>query len=317
MPPEISVITCSHNPRPDYLAQVLDALREETLAQARWEYLLIDNSSQEPLGSRVDLSWHSNARHIREEKLGLTHARLRGIREAAGDILVFVDDDNVLDADYLEQVVHVAREWPRLGAWGGQTRPGFESDPPDWTRQYWSRLVIREFDSDRWSNQPSQADTMPCGAGMCVRKSVVDYYAELHANGQRNILMDRTGNSLVSGGDSDLAICACDIGLGMGLFTSLRLTHLIPPGRLTEDYLASLLEGLAYSAIVLDSFRSSNGLLRRKLSTVLADYARLAIREGRERRFFRAIRRGEDKAVKVLRNVKQIPEPRAERERPG
>jgi glycosyltransferase involved in cell wall biosynthesis len=299
----VSVITCSHNPLPDYLTLVLNALKRQTLDQRRWEYLLVDNSSADPLEGRVDLRWHSNARHIREEKLGLTHARLRGIREAAGNILVFVDDDNVLDADYLEQVVHVADEWPRLGAWGGQTRPGFESEPPAWTKQYWSRLVIREFDSDRWSNQPSQADTMPCGAGMCVRRSVADYYAELHANGQRNIVMDRVGDSLVSGGDSDLAICACDIGLGMGLFTALKLTHLIPASRLTEDYLARLLEGLAYSSIVLSSFRSSNGNSSgRKLSASLADMARLAIRDRRERRFFRAIRRGEEKAAEALTN---------------
>ena len=309
MTAEISVITCSHNPRPEYLELVLGALREQTLAKSRWEYLLIDNCSQEPLEAGVNLSWHSNARHIREEKLGLTHARLRGIREAAGEILVFVDDDNVLDADYLEKVVQVADEWPRLGAWGGQTRPGFESEPPDWTRQYWSRLVIREFDSDRWSNQPSHADAMPCGAGMCVRKSVADYYADLHANGQRNIVMDRAGDSLVSGGDSDLAICACDVGLGMGLFTSLRLTHLIPAGRLTEDYLARLLEGLAYSSIVLGSFRSTRSTASlngkssgRKQLTKLADLARLLIRNRRERRFFRAVRSGEEKALEFVRS---------------
>jgi glycosyltransferase involved in cell wall biosynthesis len=300
---QVSVITCSHNPRPDYLQQVLDALKDQTLAKSRWEYLLVDNVSDEPLAKRVDVSWHPSSRHIREEQLGLTHARLRGIREAEGEILVFVDDDNVLDADYLEEVVRVGRKWPRLGAWAGQTRPSFESEPAEWTREYWSRLVIREFDSDRWSNQPSQADTMPCGAGMCVRKLVAEHYAALHANGQRPIVMDRLGDSMMSGGDSDLAICACDIGLGMGLFASLKLTHLIPAGRLTEEYLAGLLEGLAYSSIVLSSFRSSNGRPpARSLSTSLADLARLAVRDRRERVFFRAVRRGEEKAAKALTN---------------
>src|SRR6266480_2219380 len=148
----ISVITCSHNPRPDYLKQVIEALKNQTLAEQHWEYLLVDNLSDEPLAARVDLSWHRNARHIREEQLGLTHARLRGIKEATADILVFVDDDNVLDSDYLEQVTRVANAWPILGAFGGQVRPRFEEPPPEWTRQYWSRLVIREFDDDRWSN---------------------------------------------------------------------------------------------------------------------------------------------------------------------
>jgi glycosyltransferase involved in cell wall biosynthesis len=300
---ELSVITCSHNPRPDYLNQVLDALRNQTLDEQRWEYLLIDNASDEPLRSRFDVSWHQNSRHITEEKLGLTHARLRGIRESAAELLVFVDDDNVLDPDYLEQVLRISAEWPILGTWGGQTRPGFETTPPDWTRNYWSRLVIREFDSDRWSNQTSAAEAMPCGAGMCVRRSVADYYVQLHHDGRRKIVMDRMGASLLSGGDSDLAMSACDIGLGMGLFTSLNLTHLIPSSRLTEDYLARLLEGLAYSGIVLDSFRPSNGHHGpRKLSTSVADVARLLIRNRRDRRFFRAVRNGERKAAEFLDN---------------
>lgn len=303
MQPLLSVITCSHNPREEYFTKVLDALERQTLDKQYWEYLLIDNASATPLSTRLDLSWHPHARHINESELGLTHARLRGIVESTGEVLVFVDDDNVLDADFLERALEIGAEWPRLGTWAGQTRPGFETPPPDWTRAYWSRLVIREFDSDRWSNQPSDADAMPCGAGMCVRRSVADYYLELHRTGQRNVMMDRAGSSLISGGDSDMAICACDLGMGMGMFASLKLTHLIPPDRLTEDYLVRLVEGLAYSSLVLNSFRpSSNGhSSKKRLSTQAADVARLLTRNRRERRFFRAVKRGEERAAKLLK----------------
>jgi hypothetical protein len=138
---------------------------------------------------------------------------------------------------------------------------------------------------------------------MCVRKAVAGYYSDLHASGQRSVVMDRVGNSLVSGGDTDLATCACDVGLGVGLFTSLKLTHLISAFRLTEDYLIRLIEDLAFSSIVLNSFRSTNGGPRsRKLSTLLTDLVRLMIRSRRERRFFLAVKRGEARAVKFLTN---------------
>lgn len=303
MDPRLSVVTCTHNPRSNYLGKVIEALKAQTLEKDRWQYLLIDNASDEALAGAIDLSWHRGARHVREEKLGLTHARLRGIGESIGEILVFVDDDNVLDPDYLEQVEKIADKWPLLGAWAGQTRPGFEAPPPDWTREYWERLVIREFDRDRWSNQPTDDRAMPCGAGMCARRKVADYYAHLHATGRRQFLLDRAGESLISGGDSDLALCACDIGLGMGLFTSLKLTHLIPQARLTEDYLVKLAEGLAYSSVLLHSLRSTNGVPSSpKLTTAAADFARLLIRNRRERRFFRAVRSGERKAVELLTN---------------
>src|SRR5271154_1339560 len=98
---EVSVIICTHNPRLHYLRRTLDALAEQTLPKDRWELLLIDNMSREPVSSAWDLSWHPNARHVREEALGLTNARLRGIRESKGEYLVFIDDDNVAAADYL------------------------------------------------------------------------------------------------------------------------------------------------------------------------------------------------------------------------
>ena len=298
--PQISVLTCTHNPRADYLEQVLTALRHQSLDEEQWEFLLIDNYSEEPLADRVDLSWHPHARHIREEQLGLTHARLRGIRESTGDLIVFVDDDNVLDPDFLERALATYQEWPILGAWAGQTRPGFEAPPPEWTRRYWSRLVIREFNDDRWSNLRTADEAMPSGAGMCVRRSVADFYLSLHDEGHRTVVMDRLGSSLLSGGDTDLAMCACDMNLGVGLFSSLKLTHLIPKDRLTEDYLAKLLESLAYSALVLESFRSANLPAPRGRTTALADTVRLLFRSRRERRFFRAIRRGEDQARRFL-----------------
>jgi hypothetical protein len=118
-------------------------------------------------------------------------------------------------------------------------------------------LVIREFDHDVWSNLPRLPQSMPCGAGLCVRRAVAQRYVNLHDSGKRSFQFDRNGKSLLSGGDNDLAACACDLGLGVGLIAALKLTHLISPDRLTEDYLTRLAEGIFFSAVVLGYFRSS------------------------------------------------------------
>jgi glycosyltransferase involved in cell wall biosynthesis len=76
---KVSAVICSHNPRPEYLARALAALRKQTLPLAEWELLLIDNASAEPLAGRFDLTWHPNGRIVCEEKLGLSHARARGV----------------------------------------------------------------------------------------------------------------------------------------------------------------------------------------------------------------------------------------------
>src|SRR4051794_23863795 len=93
---DASVIICTHNPRSDYFARVLEGLRNQTLPLQRWELLIVDNASPVPLASTWDISWHPTGRHIQESELGLAPARRRGIQETSADLIIFVDDDNVL-----------------------------------------------------------------------------------------------------------------------------------------------------------------------------------------------------------------------------
>ena len=88
-----------------------------------------------------------------------------------------------------------------------------------------------------------------------MRGEVARHYLMLHETGQRSFQFDRMGRSLLSGGDNDLAACACDLGLGLGIMASLKLRHLIPPERLSADYLARLVEGIHFSSALLDHSR--------------------------------------------------------------
>jgi glycosyltransferase involved in cell wall biosynthesis len=298
----LSVIICTHNPRPDYFQRCIGALREQRLSGDQWELVVVDNRSDEPLADRIDLSWHPHAHRVREESLGLTPARLRGIRESSGDLLVFVDDDNVLDGDFLEIALRTMEDRPFLGSWSGQCRPAFEQAPPEWTRRYWGNLVIREFDKDVWSNLPRMPQSMPCGAGLCVRREVAVHYLDLHESGKRSFQFDRNGKSLLSGGDNDLAACACDIGLGVGLISSLKLTHLISSERLTEDYLVRLCEGIFCSAVVLDHFRSpDSGSTSYKIRW--HEPVRALLARGPHRRIQFACLRGRRRGLKLVASL--------------
>ena len=127
---DASVIICARNPRPHYLARVLDALRRQQLPYDQWELLLVDNASERPLAARSDISWHINGRHIRENELGLAAARRCGMKEALADLLIFVDDDNILAENYLSEALKIKQEWPTLGTWGsGTIVPEFECQP--------------------------------------------------------------------------------------------------------------------------------------------------------------------------------------------
>ncbi len=294
----LSVIICTHNPKPVYLDRVLQSLREQTLSQSEWELLLIDNASTTRLSNEL-LTWHAYSRVIREEKLGLTHARLRGMRESKGELIIFVDDDNVLQADYLEVAQQISDSHPHIGAWSGQCHPEFETPPEPWVHKYLGMLVIREFDKDCWSNLGHLGETMPCGAGLCVRRAVADAYLALHDSGKRPMLLDRQGTSLMSAGDNDLSACACDIGLGVGLFHRLELTHLISQGRTTEEYLTRLADGIYYSAIYLQSFRGKQPRPK-SLPRKLLEFLQGCRMSTGDRRIFAACCRGENRAMSEL-----------------
>jgi glycosyltransferase involved in cell wall biosynthesis len=293
---------CSHNPRAAYFAESMDSLRAQTLGLSEWDLTLVDNASTTALQQTVDLNWHPNAKIVRENTLGLTHARLRGIRETRGSVLVFVDDDNILDPDYLERVKEIADANPHIGAWGGSARPRFEENPPEWTRRFWGNLVIRNIDRDAWSNLYDGHATLPLGAGLCVRREAAQHYVDLHESGKRGMMLDRAGTQLLSGGDTDLALCALDIGLGCGNFKALSLVHIIAANRLREDYLIDLAAGIAYSAVVLRSYRPDAYPPQpgRGIAGRIADGLRMIKASPLERRLKRALLSAEEKARRDL-----------------
>jgi glycosyltransferase involved in cell wall biosynthesis len=248
----VSVIICTRNPKPHYLHRVLQALRTQTLPLEQWELLLIDNASNEPLTPKsCDMSWHPHARHIREEMLGLSAARLRGMREGVSDLLVFVDDDNLLAPNYLSEALRIKRDWPLLGVWGsGATIPEFEVKPADNLGEFLWMLALRVVDSARWSNVSQCDKARPFGAGQCVRANVAMAYREYFEQSTIKI-NDRSGGMLTGGGDVEICFVACNIGVGVGIFPELRLTHLIPKERVAEDYLVKLAEGIGFSMDLL------------------------------------------------------------------
>ena len=277
----VSVVVPTHNPRPDYLARVMEALKQQTLPRERWEIVVVDNGSRVPLkagavkGAKVekcesndaencvDLSWHGNARIVREEELGLTYARLRGFAEAKGELIVMVDDDNVLAPDYLETAVRIAQERPMLGAFGGKCLPEFEVEPEEWLRARGKGLGLRdrgereEFFPEaavaesgkvgRWEGRKVKRavrefpDCAPIGAGMVLRSSAARAYAERldqRTKGLKDegLITDRKGDSLASGGDNDICLTVVEEGWQVGYMPQLQLTHLIPKRRMTLDY---------------------------------------------------------------------------------
>ncbi|MBA4018963.1 MAG: family 2 glycosyl transferase [Pirellula sp.] len=244
---KLSVVICAHNPSTSHLTRALEGLRRQTLPLDQWELLLLDNASRDLLANSIDISWHSHGRHVREEKVGLVEARLRAIRETDSEILVFVDVDNVLAPDYLEAALKIAIERPELGAWGGQCIAEFEEQPPPHLSKYINGLALRTCRRDSWSNFIEWTDSHPFGAGMCLRRVVVTTFAEKLQNDPRRLMLGHRGTTLGAAEDFDMIRTGIRLGLGCGVFQSLKLTHLIPADHVREEYFRRLWRGIAFS----------------------------------------------------------------------
>lgn len=90
--------------RPEGLARVLDALRTQEDPGAPWDVVIVDNdhpgaSVPEPVlradGRPIPI------RVVGESRRGASHARNRGIAEATGEVIAFLDDDVVPAPDWL------------------------------------------------------------------------------------------------------------------------------------------------------------------------------------------------------------------------
>lgn len=307
--PRLSIIICTHNPRKDYMERTLNSIKLQDYPSSNFELLLIDNASKQNLKETLDLTWHPNAKVIREDELGLTPARLRGIKEAQGDILLFIDDDNVLNKDFLSVGMKISLDKPSLGAWGGRLKGEFEAEVPAEYHKYLWMLAVIEQDRDHWSNTYGSDNCMPTGAGMFLRREVAIDYLQKVQNDPIRLSLDRKGNSLSSCGDIDMARCALDLNYGIGTFVDLKFTHLIPEARLKEEYLVKLASANAYSKPIVDALRKeTKGIIPRLKKPSSLDKGKRIIKnllsyESFDSKIFAAQQAGLKKALKVIQEM--------------
>lgn len=254
--PDLSIILCMYNPRWDILQRVLDCLARQTLPQGQWELIVIDNNSSPPLRLESLTERHAlPLKLIREPLPGVPRGRSRGIDEVKADLILMLDDDNLLDSDYLEAAVRVARENPTFGAFGGIARPEFEHGRVrKWQEQLLPFLAIRDFGPTViTSNEDNWGPWEPVGAGMVVRTDVARKFADYVRNVPKAASLDRRGKALLSGYDSLLARCSYRLNYYCSYQPALKLTHVIKRQRMKMGYLIRLLYGHGRTIILLNA----------------------------------------------------------------
>ena len=128
-----TVALCTHD-HADRLERTLVDLRKLRAPQAPWELVIVDNACGDATPSLLAReAWPAGwqVRVIREEKLGLSNARNCALREAQGDYVIFIDDDETPDPEWLRAFETLIREHAP-DAFGGRIEVLFEGDRPAW-----------------------------------------------------------------------------------------------------------------------------------------------------------------------------------------
>jgi glycosyltransferase involved in cell wall biosynthesis len=248
----VSVILCSYNPDRFLLGQALDSLVHQTTQS--FDVVVVDNSSQPPLDEAELRRRHAlNLRVIREVRQGLTYARCAGIAQTASELIIFLDDDNRLDFDYVERAIAIAEAEPLIGHFGGIARAELPGEIPGWKRKLLPYLGVRNYGPDPITSREDRwGHWEPIGAGMVTRRNVACEFAALTAASAGSQRLGRKGSVLMSGEDSLMARMANRLGFACSYQPSLRLVHYIKPSRLRPQVLARTLEGHGRSYVLLE-----------------------------------------------------------------
>jgi glycosyltransferase involved in cell wall biosynthesis len=225
------------------LPNVLELLLKQTGVETiNWEIIVINNNSNDSTAEvfiNYQKLYKNNCclRYFLETQQGIAFARARGVSEARGEFIAFLDDDNLPEADWVLQSYQFGQNHPQAGAWSGQIHGNFEVDPPENFSRIQAFLAVREhgqeahiFDADNLR--------LPPGAALVIRKQVW-----LESVPQELMFKGRLGKLMVSGDDTEALLYIHKAGWQIWYNPAMHVYHQIPHWRFEKNYLLNLARG--------------------------------------------------------------------------
>jgi glycosyltransferase involved in cell wall biosynthesis len=228
---DITVILCTFN-RCESLAMALASAAALVLPDSvAWEIVVVDNNSSDRTREMVEnfcQRFPDRVRYLFEPQQGLCHARNAGIREAQGDVIVFMDDDVTVEPGWLQKLTAALND-PKWAGAGGRILPLWSATPPSWlpSKDRWALAPLVVFDL---GDKPGALSEAPFGANMAFRKEMFRKYGAFRTD------LDRVGSNLVSGGDTEFGCRLLAAGEQLRYEPSALVYHPVTPDRMLKDY---------------------------------------------------------------------------------
>jgi len=113
----ISFIIPTLNRKNDLL-RLLDSIKKASAYYyVVWEAIIVDQSNKLNI---EDFQKYSEVKIISSKIMGLSINRNRGVQQSIGDLLIFIDDDCVVQNDYFEQLIGGIKKYPDSNVFCGR-----------------------------------------------------------------------------------------------------------------------------------------------------------------------------------------------------
>lgn len=243
----IDLVICTYN-RATFLNRTLNAIGELEKPKALdWGCLIIDNNCTDNTADIVENHIRScripNLRRKVEKQQGLTSARLCGFKNSPRDWIAFVDDDCILSKNWLIEAYRFLESRPSCGAFGGRVILDYEVEPPTFLLRYGYCYAEQNLGEHQIETN------FLVGAGIVASKNAL-----IHSGwSSRQLLQDRIGAKLISGGDVEMVLRIRSAGYKLWYVPGCILLHSIPRQRMSKKYLININYNLGISQTYADA----------------------------------------------------------------
>ena len=130
---KFSIILCTYN-RADLVTKTLNSLINQNFSKKKFEIVVVDNNStdntQNAVQKIVRLNPKASIYFFKERKQGKSHSCNKGIAESKNEFLIFLDDDELVNKDFLKLY---EKNWKKflkdkqIAMLGGKIHPYYKS----------------------------------------------------------------------------------------------------------------------------------------------------------------------------------------------
>ena len=250
--PGVSVVICCFNSAEVITPTITSLSNQEVPPGAGYEVILVDNNCSDDTVQLAENAWQNPTyplKIIKEDKTGLIFARQKGVLYAGYDILLFIDDDNILNSDWVKKLTRIYKTMPGVGTAGGFNHALIQGDKPAWFDGFRTVYACGPVVGGKIQ--------LPFGAGLSFRTAVIK---EVFSSGLPLYLVGRTKNTLLRGDDTEMYLRARLMGWNFYYDSSLELQHYLLARRINWDYICRARKGGGLAGTILNMYtRLLNG----------------------------------------------------------